>query len=523
MELVRRIRAQVQLLPLLLVSIPFAIGAIQLLIETRQPLYLTGDQALLDIAVRRSVEFLQLVGPYSRYSWSHPGPMSFFFFAPATLAFDSSVGLYLGALLTNWLFVSLGVGLLGRRLPQRTTLSIVVILMIYMIALGPTALRDPWNPQIVVLPLLAALFAVVVRPSVRSMCFLAVATSLALQSHIGTIGIIASLLFTVVAVHLLAAKLPTFSWLRHARSAGLWPGLRPTLAVAAVTLICWSLPIVEQLANGRSGNFGRVVHYNLTSHGEAKHTLSEGFTYTLGGSWLPDLPLLVPPPQPPGPDLLWVVLWLAAAAGGCFLAFKRQLRAPFVLLLFSAVGFLLVSTALSRVSGQMFVYLLWWVAIPAVALLMGWAALVFGEDGLLSGKLQGLSRGALVGATVVVAFFSIGSTLGNKSTHRFSRDDVREATALVTQSVGDREGVLILELPDPSASLVAYGVVDQLVREGHPVRTVDPQNRPVETRGSKGDVIATFRIAAAGSGNNVGGTVLGSTNTGESVTVRRIS
>jgi hypothetical protein len=43
---------------------------------------LYGDQALIAIASRRAADFVQLLGPYSRTGFHHPGPAVFYLLAP---------------------------------------------------------------------------------------------------------------------------------------------------------------------------------------------------------------------------------------------------------------------------------------------------------------------------------------------------------------------------------------------------------------------------------------------------------
>ncbi|HEX3455043.1 MAG TPA: hypothetical protein VHS03_10480, partial [Gaiellaceae bacterium] len=120
--------------------------------------------------------------------------------------------------------------------------------------------RDPWNPYVVVLPILLALVAgaaLVDAPPGRRWraIVLVVAGSFAVQSHIGAVPLVA-----------LALAVGVVGFVRSART----PGSRvPALVDAAIAfgagLVCWALPIWEQLTE--RGNLHSVVAFS-TSGGE---------------------------------------------------------------------------------------------------------------------------------------------------------------------------------------------------------------------------------------------------------------
>src|SRR5450755_2091389 len=61
-----------------------------------------GDYAVLEQVTRFVWSGRTMVGPYSRFGFSHPGPLYFYFLAPIFLAFpSSSEGLFVGAFLLN--------------------------------------------------------------------------------------------------------------------------------------------------------------------------------------------------------------------------------------------------------------------------------------------------------------------------------------------------------------------------------------------------------------------------------------
>ena len=185
---------------LVAISVPFAFGVVQVLSASREPFYLFGDEARAAVAVRRALELLQFTGPYSRFGWDHPGPLYYYFIAPGTLLLPGGLGVYLGALLSNWLFAAAAVMVAVRGGGPRTAIPLTGVLLLVSLVLGGRILNNPWNPAIVILPLLAAMIATAVPPALPAVCLMVVGCSLALQAHVGTVSIVATVGMGLFAV-----------------------------------------------------------------------------------------------------------------------------------------------------------------------------------------------------------------------------------------------------------------------------------------------------------------------------------
>src|SRR5215472_15764047 len=85
-----------------LVAIPLSPYLIQL-IRTGVPRFVVeGDYAGLELGARQAWHGKMLLGPYSRFGFSHPGPLYFYLLAPAVrLGGKASTGLYAGACAIN--------------------------------------------------------------------------------------------------------------------------------------------------------------------------------------------------------------------------------------------------------------------------------------------------------------------------------------------------------------------------------------------------------------------------------------
>ncbi|HEY2429607.1 MAG TPA: hypothetical protein VGI06_11805, partial [Acidimicrobiales bacterium] len=112
----------------LAVAMSPAVEATRILVE-RPHVVLYGDQALLELGARRAAHLDQLVGPYSRTGFHHPGPIVFYLLAPfVRILGTGGSGLYLGAVAINGAALVATVAVLWRRLgPVAATWSAAAI------------------------------------------------------------------------------------------------------------------------------------------------------------------------------------------------------------------------------------------------------------------------------------------------------------------------------------------------------------------------------------------------------------
>jgi len=197
------------------------------------------------------------VGAYSRYGWSHPGPMLFYVLAmPYRMLGAQPNGLLAGALAIN---VAAGacVGVILWRRGGIPGLTIgLVVLLLTMRALGTRFLLDPWNPYVIALPLFAlVMLAWAATNGDRWALPVAVGVgSFVVQSHVGAaLAVGATIAFAVAVVGIEA---------RHEHFADIRP---VALATFGVALVCWISPLVEQF-QPHGGNLGRLLRFWRSSH-----------------------------------------------------------------------------------------------------------------------------------------------------------------------------------------------------------------------------------------------------------------
>jgi hypothetical protein len=189
-----------------------------------------------------------LIGAWSRYEWSHPGPLLFYVLAiPYRLLGSSWRTLWIGAILVNVAAVALAVWLAARRSTGFGGAMLLAALAT-IASFRPHLLSDPWNATIVILPVLLVVAAAVATRSddPTGVPVLVLSYMFVAQCHFG---------FGVVL-------LPVTAWAVVHAARG--PQRRRTLIWTGVGVAMWLPVAIDTVANW-PGNFLRSIWWNLTA------------------------------------------------------------------------------------------------------------------------------------------------------------------------------------------------------------------------------------------------------------------
>jgi hypothetical protein len=181
----------------LLMAAPFLPGVWRLLHAGIPDVLFTGDGAVIEIRTLHAAHGKQLLGPYSRFFWSHPGPAFFYLALPIYQLFGQrGPALNLFAFLAN-LACAVTLGLAARRLRgQPFAVAVALLFGIYVAVGAPMPLWGDWNPVVPILPLallgfLAARAAMGSAAAVPGCFFVA---SAIVQTHLGYLPVCVVLL-----------------------------------------------------------------------------------------------------------------------------------------------------------------------------------------------------------------------------------------------------------------------------------------------------------------------------------------
>ena len=246
-----------------LVAAPSAVLLAKALCNLPDNAKIAGDGALIELCTLRAAAGDQLLGPYSRFSFHHPGPLMFYCLAPFYVALGKSYGaLCTGALVLN-LASLVGIALVTRDMAGagRWPWSLAA-LGVYVLWLQPVFLFSPWNPDMAILPLALALLAFAAAAAGRRpyLPVAVLAASFAVQSHLSCAGPVAcAVVLNVVAGIARRRKRG------ETAASGAQPA-RPYVAIAAtLAVFVWIPPFLEQV-RGTPGNMTLIWRFLAERH-----------------------------------------------------------------------------------------------------------------------------------------------------------------------------------------------------------------------------------------------------------------
>jgi iduronate 2-sulfatase len=353
----------------------------------------TGDYAALELYTRLAAQGRQLLGPYSRFGFHHPGPAYFYASVPLyLLSGQRFTGILLTAALVNVVSIALILRRLGRDGGLPALLSGALVLASFLSWRGPGWLFSAWNPNVAVLPFGLALVECAAFAAGRShaAATAVLAGSFAAQTHLGCLPATLALGLAAGALRLARVR----------RAAGL-PALErapraPLIAAAAIAVVLWALPIVEQLRPD-GGNLAHILGFSsLPGEGHpAFEALAAAGAAVVG--WLAGAH------DASAAALLGLVVASLALAHGAARRTRQAFPAALALVTFAGVAAAILSAA--RVTGPLLPYLLRWMAMLSVGAA---AALAAGLAPLLRARVEASRRPRLAAAAALVALALVG-------------------------------------------------------------------------------------------------------------------
>jgi hypothetical protein len=240
---------------LVAVNVPIVVATVRALAGGWQPL---GDNGVLLVRARDvGTSHNPLLGSWTSASLvlgqdvNNPGPLYFDAIAPAVKLLGPWVGLAVGVMLVNMAASSLAVVVARRISGVESMVAVAVAVVGLQFALGSELLFDVWQPNALVLPLLAFLVVVTVLATgdVVMAPWVVGLGSLLVQTHMSHLALVS--VVTVVGVG---------SCVVAVRRGGRPGGLRRPLVLAGVVAVSvWFLPVVEQFTGRGEGNLSRIV------------------------------------------------------------------------------------------------------------------------------------------------------------------------------------------------------------------------------------------------------------------------
>ena len=461
--------------PLLLLAVaatPFLPGALQFLRHGVTDVMFTGDGAALELRALQAAHGRELLGPYSRFQWSHPGPAFFYLALPIYQLFHQrGPALNLFVLIANFAAATTLV-LTARRLRgDLFALAVAVLLGVYEAIAAPFPLSGEWNPMTPILPLALLVFLCVRLGSgaVGILPAVAFVASAVVQTHVG---------FTPAALYLVATgALFCFRELFvvggvESRATLDRRRLAISLGVAAVVSgLLWALPLYEDLSRP-AGNLHLLrVFFSLPHPGE--HSWQVAIDVVSGQLAIFPLALchaLGRASMDVGMTGRHLLAGGQAAAVAAALAIALRRRdQPAALLSAISLGLFVVATcAVHEIRGEIFGHLIAWISVLGF---VAWAAVATALVPAVVGDRR-LTLGVLIVGLPLLALALYAG--GDKPMVR-DRDLPLETLTADVETFLHRAGIaqLRLEIPAHDEWPRAAGLIVTLAKHGFGVTVTD--------------------------------------------------
>jgi hypothetical protein len=250
-------------------AVPFLPCALDILRHGLPDILWSGDGAVLEIRTLHAVHGRQLLGPYSRFLWSHPGPAFFYLAAPFyRLCHLRGSGIQLAVLSTNFVAAAALVFTARRLRGDLFAFAVGVLLAVYEAIGAPFPLFGEWNPMTPILPL-ALLFFLAARlggGAVGALPAVALVASAIVETHLGFAPValylaVTGALFCFRELYVVgdAAGIATVATMNRRRVA------RALALTGGVLVLLWALPVYEDLTR-HPGNLHQLRVFFTAPH-----------------------------------------------------------------------------------------------------------------------------------------------------------------------------------------------------------------------------------------------------------------
>jgi hypothetical protein len=336
-----------------LLSLAVAAGIAVLMFSSRREERFreVSDGAILEISTIEALHGRQLVGPYSRFGWNHPGPLYFFFESPWYLASGRhTAGMIAGAIALNVSSLAIVAALCFRWLRPIPAAFIAGAMAVYLLRV-PDLIASVWNPHVIIVPMIAVvLLLAAFGDTGRPLFFFGalVGGSFIVQTHVAMVPIVAVL---------------------GACAAAMQPRVVRAIAWQSIGLswALWVAPLWEQLTR-TPGNLTRLSVFFT------RETLAGQGAGNAVNAWAAELGRLFGPPAPLAmgadlhPDLsaarlTCVAIELSILAILSVEAWKREHRSTACVSAAALIASLVALGATLRISGQLVDHEVFWISI----------------------------------------------------------------------------------------------------------------------------------------------------------------
>lgn len=414
------------------------------------PSFPFGDEALLEIATARAQNFQQLVGPYSRFHWSHPGPLYFYWLAP----FRAWLGPHYASLLAGALALTAVTGAAAIGCAARAggaTAGLAMLAGLAVLFAGPGfETVSAWNPLVTVAPFALHIVLASGIAAGRSAWLPAEAlvASFLIQTHVGTAPAVAITLAAALAIE------------RFSRGRGS-PGSRAAwLGFAVVLAAVWLPPAYGELRPG-GGNLSKLAAFFSAASGPQRGLVEAAvIAFEQVGAWA----------AVPGSSLMLASATILLLPVGAWSGWRKSRSFAAALSILALLAIAMATLSVRQIVGEPYPYLLAWIAVLGPVSAAAFVSAVAPDGGASISAKRAVAAGvAAIAALHVVAQAELPriADVDDARTRRLSG-------AVLDYLHGHGLSRPLVRILSPDAWIPTSGVVLQLQRAGFTVEVAEP-------------------------------------------------
>ena len=317
-----------------------------------------GDVAVIESYTLQATKAGALLGPYSRFSWNHPGPLYFYALAPLYAASGQrTTAIFVGAAVLNVIALALAIAVC--RFAARGTFAIALAAGIAFYAVrAAETIASAWNPHVLPPAFIGFIVLAAAAMSGRSWLWplIAVDAAFLTQTHLGTAPTVAITATVALAGACIAST--------DRRQLARW-----LIGAGLLFIALWIPPIVEEWRY-HPGNLSRIRDF-LEPQGRAHAWPAAVALWSdlLSGLFRPGFVIpwggLMPVDRTGRTELIAYVQIALVALGTLTAARERQVfqRSMGILLIVASSVSL---WSVTRLTGDLFHYAIFWVTALGV-------------------------------------------------------------------------------------------------------------------------------------------------------------
>lgn len=420
------------------------------------PDYVTnGDAAAPELRVLHAERGLQLLGPYSRFGWSHPGPLFFYSALPFYKYFDhraASLNVFMlcVATLCTILIVYSAFKLRGAGFAW----TVLGMLALFERVSLPFVQTVEWNPVSPILPLVLACFwaARLFVGEHHLLPWFVLVASACVQTHIGFAPAIFGLLPFAVSGFV-------------GSEGNTAKANRSLLLALAVLVLCW-MPAALDIVGHRENNLVRIMEFFVAPRVSEHSWLTD--TRTSMGQWSSAALAIVTAFGIQVPFERWrvalpmAVVLVGVVAIGVLAARRRRDESLKAICLVAAMELLITIPAVHAIRGPVLPYLVLWATVPGFLAVVSVCAVV--EHFVPRSR-----RSYQTWASAAVAIICAAATWNHSILMTPDPETARVAAAVERRLRSEPAASVVVGIDGNEAWPLAAGVVTNLVKHRLPV------------------------------------------------------